>query len=510
MDVFLLIIRLLLAIVFLVAGLAKMLDRAGSRQSFVDFGFPERLARPLALALPPVELAVAMLLVFNTTSWVGAIGTFSLLLLFIAVMTYNLAKGRKPDCHCFGQLHSDPIGWDTIARNSILALLAAFLIWQGPDRPGLSVLAIINSLSITLWFGIVFATLVIAAVAAEGWFIVNLLRQNGRLLVRLEALEAQVVSGNIKPIPTPAPTPVLGLAVGTPAPTFALPQLDGKEITLDGLRSAGKPVLLLFTDPACGPCGALMPQVAVWQREHASRLSIVIASRGAKEQNQALQKEHGVTNILLQQDREVSLLYQAYGTPSAVLIRPDGTIGSPLAGGEDAIASLIASSTQSPRPAQIAPPRKEVKRGDPAPTFSLKDLDGKEVRSEDLRGKQSLLLFWSPTCGFCQRMLGQLKDWEASALPDAPQLVLISTGSVQDYRAMGLRSPILLDQSFAAGHAFGVSGTPSAILIDAEGKIASEVAVGAPSVLALASAKQDQPELAAHRNTAIRMNGGAS
>ena len=50
--------------------------------------------------------------------------------------------------------------------------------------------------------------------------------------------------------------------------------------------------------------------------------------------------------------------------------------------------------------------------------------------------------------------------------------------------------PRLLDQQFATGRAFGASGTPSAVLVDAEGKVASEVAVGAPGVLELTRADQ--------------------
>ena len=48
---------------------------------------------------------------------------------------------------------------------------------------------------------------------------------------------------------------------------------------------------------------------------------------------------------------------------------------------------------------------------------------------------------------------------------------------------MGLSSPIALDQSFAAGQAFGTGGTPSAVLVDGEGKVASRLAVGAPDSL---------------------------
>jgi hypothetical protein len=45
---------------------------------------------------------------------------------------------------------------------------------------------------------------------------------------------------------------------------------------------------------------------------------------------------------------------------------------------------------------------------------------------------------------------------------------------------------VLLEQGFQTGFSFGVNGTPSAVLVDAEGRIASPAAVGADAVLRLA------------------------
>jgi hypothetical protein len=87
-------------------------------------------------------------------------------------------------------------------------------------------------------------------------------------------------------------------------------------------------------------------------------------------------------------------------------------------------------------------------------------------------------------------MLDDLKDWEADPPEGAPKLLVVSTGSVKDNRAMGLRSKVVLDETFSAGSAFGANGTPSAVLVDRKGNIASELAVGAPAVLALAGARQ--------------------
>ena len=495
MDTLILVVRMALATVFAVAGFTKLVDRAGTEKAITDFGVPLRFAQSAATVLPLAEFTAALLLMLRGTAWWGSILGLALLLIFTIAISYNLWKGRRPDCNCFGQLHSAPIGWSTLARNGVLVLLAGVILWRGPNQPGLDSVALFTDLSIGSFLAILFGLLVAVAIAVQSWFILNLLRQNGRLLLRVETLENQLDSGGSQPAPRAGRAALPGLAVGLPAPTFSLSGLDRKEWTLGDFLEPGKPVLLLFTDPGCGPCTALMPQVAVWQREHAADLSIVLASRGTPDKNLALHRQHGLGNLLLQQDREVSMLYEAYGTPSAVLIRPDGTIGSPLAGGADAIASLVASAIGLPQHERLAPRQNGLANGSPAPLFSLSDLDGNVVRSEGFRGRPALLLFWNPSCGFCQRMLGQLKEWEAKASPQAPQLIVISSGTVEDNRAMGLRSPVLLDQEFATGYAFEAGGTPSAVLIDQAGNIASDLAIGASAILALANQDQRAPAL---------------
>src|SRR3712207_963926 len=136
MEVALLVARLLLAAVFVVAGLAKLADRAGSRQAMRDFGLPAVLAAPLGVLLPLAELTVAAALIPTSTAWWGAVGALALLLLFVVGIGANLARGRKPDCHCFGQLHSSPAGWKTLARNGALAAVAGFIIWGGREGAG--------------------------------------------------------------------------------------------------------------------------------------------------------------------------------------------------------------------------------------------------------------------------------------------------------------------------------------------------------------------------------------
>src|ERR1700761_4655809 len=117
MTVTLILARLVLACVFGVAALAKATDRSGSSNALRDFGVPAWLAPTLGWWLPLAEGAVSVALVPVPTAWWGGVGALSLLGVFLAGIAYNIARGRAPDCHCFGQLRSEPVGWGTFIRN---------------------------------------------------------------------------------------------------------------------------------------------------------------------------------------------------------------------------------------------------------------------------------------------------------------------------------------------------------------------------------------------------------
>jgi peroxiredoxin/uncharacterized membrane protein YphA (DoxX/SURF4 family) len=519
MDAALLIARLLLAAVFALAGVAKLSDRKGSRQAIIDFGLPAPLASPLAVLVPLAELAIAAALIPAFSARWGAVGALGLLLLFVLGISINLARGRKPECHCFGQLHSAPAGWKTLARNGVLVAVAAFVVWEGTRGGGArpSALSWLGDLSATQLVALLLGVVVLGILLGQWWFLMHLVRQNGRLLTRIEALEGFFEAGGAPPSPNGEPTTQApeGLPVGDDAPGFALRGLHGERLTLGSLRSVSKPVMLLFTDPGCGPCNALLPEVGRWQQEHQQKLTLALISRGEVEENKTKAQEHGLKYVVLQKDWEVSESYAVGGTPSAVLIAPDGKVASSVAGGAEGIRGLLsyavgervqlplqpqaaqgqAQGQPCPNCGKVHPngngveqaKRTGPKVGEEAPEVRLADLKGDEVSLQGFVGKETLVLFWNPVCGFCQQMLPDLKELEASSPKGAPTLLVISVGSEEANEEMGLTSPVLLDQQFATGRAFGASGTPSAVLVDAEGKVASEVAVGAPAVMGLLS-----------------------
>lgn len=507
MNTALFVARLLLAAVFTTAGLGKLFDREGSRRAITDFGLPRALAPTLAILLPLAELAVAGALIPTSSARWGAMGALTLLGVFMLGIGINLARGRQPDCHCFGQIHSAPAGWPTLARNAVLAAVAGFVVWQGWEHPGPSAVTWLDDLTTSARVGAILGALGLGLVVLEGAVLVGLLRQNGRLLLRVEDLEQRLSSGELAPGDgQTAADSGPGLPVGSPAPAFTLSGIHGEILTLDFLRARGKPVMLIFSRPGCGPCESLLPEVEAWQRDHGGSLTVALVSEGTLESNREKFGAHSVSQVLVQKGLEVSEAYQVSGTPSAVIVSPDGTIGSSLVAGPDQIRNLVQRTVGTPSllpmaaptptaapsngngnaPAPVAAMPQGPRIGEPAPALKLPDLDGKTLDLARFRGSKTLVVFWNPDCGFCSQMLDDLKAWEKQRPKKAPKLLIVSQGSAEVNRAMGLRSPVVLDNGPTAMFEFGANGTPMAVLVDENGNIASEVAAGAEAVLALA------------------------
>jgi peroxiredoxin/uncharacterized membrane protein YphA (DoxX/SURF4 family) len=496
MEAVLLVVRLLLASVFMLAGLTKVVDRPGTRQAMLGFGVPTRLAAPFAAVLPFVEMAVAVTLALTVTAWWAAVAALGLLLVFSAAMGYQLAHGRAPECHCFGQVSTEPIGRSTLLRNLFLAALAVMVISVGPTRAGMSMTGWLGSTAdihrLAQYLDVItMSVLALVSIALVIW------RQQGQLAQRLRELEASLTPYEATETePTTAQTPA-----SVPAPRFSLPDVAGNPVTLDDLISDGRRLLLIFSDPDCGACNALLPEVSRWQREHANTLKVAVISRGSVEANRVKVDQYPVAPLLLQRDREVAEAYRVPGTPCAILINPDGTMNRPEACGESLIRKLVAQAVSPParrslpvaasrgdtdnspsgaehveKPLSLVPPV-----GAAAPSFVLPDLYGHLVKLDDLQGGQTLLLFWNPNCGYCAAMLPELRDWETLSSSERARLLIISTGDVEANRALGLSSQIVLDENFTVGREFGIGGTPMAVLVDAQGKIASSIAAGAPA-----------------------------
>jgi peroxiredoxin len=134
-----------------------------------------------------------------------------------------------------------------------------------------------------------------------------------------------------------------GLEAGAVAPNFTLPSVRGGEQTLADYR--GKRVLLVFSDPGCGPCQTLAPQLEQLHRNAGrTKLHVLMVSRGDLAANTAKAQEHGLTfPVLLQNSWEVSRQYGMFATPLGYLIDESGVIAKDVAVGAEAVMALAGS-----------------------------------------------------------------------------------------------------------------------------------------------------------------------
>ena len=459
MGAVLLACRVGLAAVLVTAGCAKLLDRAGTRAAAVEFGLDARMAGVVATWLPALEIAVGVALVPSVTARFGALGAGVLLATFTAAIVRSLARGQAPECHCFGQVHSRPVGRGTVGRNVALFACATFVAAVGWNAAGVSATGWIAKAS-ALWIVAAIAGVaMLALIVFLVWFSRRLLAQKGR------------TPASASPV---ADLPDAGLPVGAPAPDFELDAVDGRRWSLSSLLAEARPVLLVFSAAGCVPCEALLPKLAGWQREYQDRLTIAVIARGERGRNERTARAHGLDLMLLDELGERAAdAYKAHGTPMAVLIAPEATIASRTVAGAHAIASLVAAA-----------PEVTARIGEPAPALVLGDLAGNEVALTDLYKEPIVALFWSPNCGFCRQMLPLIQAFEQGPAAGTPRLVVISAGDAEQVREQAIRSTVLLDEDAQAMRAFEAHGTPMAILVD-NGRIASDIHAGAGAVLEL-------------------------
>jgi thiol-disulfide isomerase/thioredoxin len=268
-------VRLLLGGIFAIAALAKLTDRDGARRAVTAFGVPRVAAAPVGWALIATEVGVAALLAAQPS--IGAVAALIALAGFSAVVLASLARGRRLDCHCFGRLSAGPLGWTTLARNGFFAALAAFVALDGQFAWALTASA---AAMLALWLG-------------PAWR-------------RRWASRPGATAG------------------------LALPDATGRIRTLDELGNR-KPVVLVFSQPGCGACDALLPEVARWQSELDGRVSVALINGGPA--------GHRVPMELIDESRISFAAYGITATPSAVLIDAGQRVDT--ARGAGAIGELV-------------------------------------------------------------------------------------------------------------------------------------------------------------------------
>jgi thiol-disulfide isomerase/thioredoxin len=363
-----LIARLVLCGVFALAGTLKLANLSTSRAAVEAFGLPRRLAGAAGTALPLAELGVAAALLPSPSARWGAAGALTLLGAFSAGVLRALRHGRAPVCNCFGQVSSAPIGSRTLARNGGLAVIAVYVLLEAPGS------------ALTSWSGDASAANLVAALAVTLAGVVSALAWT-RSVPEPEAL----------PVTAQAATGSSTLPLGAPAPDFALPDQHGHLTLLRSLLAHGRPAVLIFASPHCGPCAQVLSQLSRWNAAVGEDVTLVVIESNVEggQLPDELQALLDGLVALIEPGRELATRYGAAGTPCAIAITAAGIVWSRPMIGNEQVERLIRRvlATYGSMPAQAESPdgaeRSVRRRGPRASRPSLSgEIFGVGVRLE--------------------------------------------------------------------------------------------------------------------------------
>ena len=125
-----LVARFVLGCVFIYASLDKIRHPELFAEAVYNYQLsPEVAVNLVALWLPWVELLSGGLLVLGVWVRGSSLILSGLMVVFLASLGINLARGLDIHCGCFTTQGSDPLTIFTLLRDSLFLLLALFLFW---------------------------------------------------------------------------------------------------------------------------------------------------------------------------------------------------------------------------------------------------------------------------------------------------------------------------------------------------------------------------------------------
>lgn len=121
--------RIILAFVFIYAGIEKIADPAGFSDSIDNYKIlPLFSVNVFAIILPWIELIAGLFLLFGIKVKENSFIISVLLGIFIIAIIISLLRGLNIDCGCFGTVNGSKVGVHKIVEDLILFALGLLLI----------------------------------------------------------------------------------------------------------------------------------------------------------------------------------------------------------------------------------------------------------------------------------------------------------------------------------------------------------------------------------------------
>ena len=129
---------------------------------------------------------------------------------------------------------------------------------------------------------------------------------------------------------------------------------------------------------------------------------------------------------------------------------------------------------------------RRAEKGSPAPDFTLRDLEGKDLTLSSLRGRVVLLEFWATWCPPCRESLPAMEKLYRKYRKEGMEVVAIAVRDDADevrklVAADGLSFRVFLDDE-AVSRIYGISGIPALFMLDRKGVIRHQLEGYRPAV----------------------------
>ncbi len=134
------------------------------------------------------------------------------------------------------------------------------------------------------------------------------------------------------------------------------------------------------------------------------------------------------------------------------------------------LAAALAAATLS------APVAAGDLRGQPAPDFALRSLDGPNVRLSELRGEVVLVNFWATWCGPCREEMPLLNQIYQRYHAVGFELLGVNIDDVGSHatdmaHSLGVSFPVLFDEAKTVSKLYSVDTMPMTLLIGRDGTV---------------------------------------
>jgi cytochrome c biogenesis protein CcmG, thiol:disulfide interchange protein DsbE len=116
-----------------------------------------------------------------------------------------------------------------------------------------------------------------------------------------------------------------GLPIGASAPPWEAPDQTGRAVRSDAYL--GRPLVLAFADPGCGPCQKLFPELRAFYLNHRTEVGVVCIASSSEFENRKMAKDNELEfPVLTQHATTIGDTYAVVATPFLYVIDHEGVI----------------------------------------------------------------------------------------------------------------------------------------------------------------------------------------